>query len=69
MTTTQTTPTGTTMIDDSLCAGIAPQTDGTFLALTPLASKPFRSVKGAAAWLARRGYGPTGARLAVPATV
>jgi hypothetical protein len=66
---TTATPTGTTMIDDSLCAGIAPQADGTFLALTPLASKPFRSAKGATAWLARRGYGPTGTRLAAPATV
>jgi hypothetical protein len=59
------TKTGTTQIDDSTSVGIVPQGDGTFLALGLASSKTFRTVKGAAAWLAKRGYGPTGARLAV----
>lgn len=49
---------------DTFAIGIDPQADGTFLALTVSASKPFRTVKGAAAWLAKRGYSPTGTRLA-----
>ena len=45
-------------------AGIAPQTDGTFLALTLTASKSFKTAKGAASWLAARGYAPNGTKLA-----
>lgn len=60
-----TTNTGATMVDASegLSIGVVPQADGTFLALTLTASKSFKSAKGAAAWLTKRGYSPTGARL------
>jgi hypothetical protein len=43
--------------------GIAATSEGTYTALTRTESKTFRTVKGAAAWLARRGYSPTGTRL------
>ncbi len=57
---------GLTIIDavEGVSVGIAPEADGTYLALTATASRSFRTVKGAAAWLARRGYSPTGTRLA-----
>jgi len=66
---TQSAPFGLTTFDavEGLSVGIAPEADGTYLALTATASRSFRTVKGAAAWLARRGYSPTGTRLAAAA--
>lgn len=55
---------GTTQITPSTCIGIALEADGSFLALTLSASRTFATVRGAAQWLATRGYGPTGLRLA-----
>ena len=46
---------------------IAAPSEGTFCALTRTESKTFRTVRGAAQWLARRGYSPTGTRLAAAA--
>mgnify|MGYP003418019609 FL=1 len=58
--------TATTQIDlgnnESASIGIVPEGDG-FLALTMVASKTFKTFKGAAKWLAARGYAPNGARL------
>ena len=52
---------------ETTVAGIAPQADGTLLAITPIASKPFKTAKGAALWLERRGYNVDGTRRAIPA--
>ena len=51
---------------ETLVAGIAPQADGTLLAITPIASKPFKTAKGAALWLERRGYNVDGTRRSIP---
>ena len=64
---TQSAPFGLTPCDDNASTGIAATEEGTFCALTRTESKTFRTVKGAAAWLARRGYSPTGTRLAAAA--
>ena len=58
--------TATTQIDlgnnESASVGIVPEGGG-FLALTMTASKIFKTYKGAAKWLAARGYAPNGSRL------
>ena len=51
---------------ETIVAGIAPQADGTLLAITPASSKPFRTEAGAALWLARRGYNVDGTRRSIP---
>ena len=51
---------------ETIVAGIAPQADGTLLAITPIASKPFKTAKGAALWLERRGYNVDGTRRSIP---
>lgn len=60
-----TAPTFGLTVLDAVCGistGIAP--DGNeFVALTATQSKTFRTVKGASAWLATRGYTPMGKRL------
>lgn len=50
----------------SSSTGIAPTDDGRFCALTATASRTFATVRGAAQWLAKRGYAPTGERLPAP---
>jgi hypothetical protein len=60
-----TTPTFGLTVLDPVC-GISTGIDfvnDEYLALTAVESKGFRTVKGAAAWLARRGYTPMGKRL------
>ena len=52
---------------ETLVAGIAPQADGTLLAITPASSKPFKTQAGAALWLSRRGYSVDGTRRSIPA--
>ena len=49
--------------NESSVAGISASTDGTYTALTPLRSKDFKTVKGAAAWLAKRGFNADGTRM------
>mgnify|MGYP000031034108 CR=1 FL=1 len=44
--------------------GIDARHDGSFCALTLSQSKTFKTAAGAARWLAARGYGPNGQRLA-----
>ena len=51
---------------ETLVAGIAPQADGTLLAITPASSKPFKTQAGAALWLSRRGYSVDGTRRSIP---
>lgn len=50
--------------NESRSIGVEVTSDG-FLALTLSQSKTFKSLRGAVAWLARRGYSPTGERLEV----
>jgi hypothetical protein len=60
-----TAPTFGLTVLDAVCGistGIAPDGDE-YLALTATVSKTFRTVKGAVAWLAKRGYTPMGKRL------
>ena len=52
---------------ETIVAGIAPQADGTLLAITPASSKPFKTQAGAALWLSRRGYSVDGTRRSIPA--
>jgi hypothetical protein len=40
--------------NETLCKGIFPQADGTFLALTFSVSKTFKTLVGAQKWMARR---------------
>ena len=49
--------------NESSVSGISANTDGTYTALTPTISKDFKTVKGAAAWLAKRGFNADGARM------
>lgn len=39
--------------NESVSIGVFPQTDGTFLAMTPTRSKVFKTRKGAERWLTR----------------
>lgn len=52
---------------ETLVAGICIEQDGTLLAITPAASKPFKTRAGATLWLARRGYNvDDGTRRSIP---
>ena len=49
--------------NETYATGISKSTNGTFTALTPTISKDFKTVKGAAAWLAKRGFNADGTRM------
>jgi hypothetical protein len=49
--------------NESRTTGLVPQANGTFLALTGVQSKTFKTRAGAEKWLAARGYKPSGERL------
>lgn len=51
---------------ESVVAGVCVEQDGTLLAITPAASKAFKTQAGAALWLARRGYNVDGTRRSIP---
>ncbi|MGL5062455.1 MAG: DUF1391 family protein [Microcoleus sp.] len=48
--------------NESFVAGISANTDGSYCAITPSASKEFKTVKGASSWLAKRGFNADGSR-------
>lgn len=48
--------------NEQATTGVVPQDDGTFLALTFTASRPFKTAKGAAKWLDARGYNIDGSK-------
>ena len=48
--------------NETLSTGISPNADGTFTALTLSQSQTFKTAKGAAKWLGRRGYKADGSR-------
>lgn len=58
----------TTSIDlgnnETATIGIIPQLEGDYLALTMTASKRFKTYRGAAKWLERRGFDHMGRRIA-----
>ena len=49
--------------NESLTRGVFPQGDGTFLAMTFTASKPFKTRRGAVKWLAVGGLESNGERI------
>jgi hypothetical protein len=49
--------------NEYITTGVVLQNDGTFLALTPTQSKEFKTIKGAAKWLAARGLNSDGTRI------
>ena len=49
--------------NETYAAGIVKNIDKTYTALTPTTSKDFKTVKGAAAWLAKRGFNADGTRM------
>ena len=49
--------------NESFSVGIAGNLDGTYTTLTPTQSKDFKTYKGAAAWMLKRGFDAQGKRL------
>ena len=49
--------------NDTFATGISKNIDGTYTALTPSISQDFKTVKGATAWLAKRGLDAYGSRM------